>query len=451
MSRRWRISTTRRAKFFAVPSSQTVFPVGIPSAEAWGIPTINDGVVRPVGIPSAEAWGTPTITPGAVTVSPVGIPSAEAWGTPSLTITFDLTTLKRTARPIIGYDLICVGRIMQPSGAPSFVPIDSLNWQGLNYVDELSKIPSLQASTQIRTLSDDVVQRLRNLRQMPCELWLIRDGERVFSGPLTVWSTQSETLTMQAIGALGYTSYWTLDTDLVFSNVDQFTIVKTLVDSWQTSSYGNFGIDTSNIGTSGVTRDATYKKIENHNIGQRILELGKRENGFDIAVDPNTRELQLSYPQRGYDRSEGEDAVIFDELSITSNDIAASVAPGDVASDAMGAGTGTGDPIWATVFNPDIRAQFGRTSVSESFDGVSEPTTLNDHLLGLLNARNEALLNPGPNLRVVADTALSSYGVGDTVAYKLHARLGVEGSFRIRKRSVSVDKTGVENVTLEFT
>jgi hypothetical protein len=45
---------------------------------------------------------------------------------------------------------------------------------------------------------------------------------------------------------------------------------------------------------------------------------------------------------------------------------------------------------------------------------------------------------------------LSAYGVGDTVAYRVHDLLGVDGAFRIRKRSVSVDTNTVEQVKLEF-
>lgn len=453
MSRRWRIAATlRRARFFPLPPSltQTVFPSSIPSAESFGTPFINDGVVRPSSIASAESFGTPTITPGPTSVSPTSIVTAESFGTPSLTITFDLARLHRTTTHDLGYELVCVGRLMQPSGPPTFVEIDSILWNGLNHTEELSRPSSLQASAPIETLSEEVLQRLRRMRELPCEMWLYRDGQHVFSGPLTAWSTQGETMTLYAPGLLGYLRYWTIDSDQVFSQVDQFTIVKTLVDNWQNSEYGNFGIVTANVGTSGVVRDATYKRSENHNVGQRVEELGKRENGFNISVDPLTRELQLRYPQQGIDRSTGADAVVFDELSITSTDVAASVAPGDVASDAMATTTGSADPLWATVFDSAVRAQFGRTSVTESFDGVTEADTLNAHLNDMLATRQDALLVPGPNLRVVADIPLSDYGVGDTIAYRLHDRLGVFGNFRIRKRSVSIDKDGVENVTLEF-
>lgn len=66
-----------------------VFPSGIPSAEAFGTPTVTRAgsvVVLPTGIPSAEAFGTATVTrQGAAQIIVPGIPSAEAFGNPTVT------------------------------------------------------------------------------------------------------------------------------------------------------------------------------------------------------------------------------------------------------------------------------------------------------------------------------------------------------------------------------
>lgn len=451
MSRRWRIwNRLPRGRYFALPpilDQRITVDNGIPSAEAWGTPFVNDGVVRPTSIASTEAWGTPTVTPGSVTVTvDNGVASSESWGTPFLTLTFDLTTLTRTARTAIGYELVCVARIMQPSGSPQFVEIDDIKWEGLAYTDELSRPQSLQAAAPVETLPESVLTRLRDLRRNPCELWLYRNGQKVFAGPLLAFNTQGGTMTFNAQGLLGYLRYWFIDTDTTFTQIDQHIIVQTLVNNWQNTDYANYGIDTSAIAASGVLRDHTYKVAENHNIAQRVEELGKRINGFDTAVDPTTRQLQLFYPAQGSDRSND---VVFDEMSITSVDIACSVAPGDIASDAQGTGTGS-EVIWNTVSDSEVRATFGRAAVAESFDGVQEESTLLDHLNGLLASRKEALLVPGPSMRVTSDVPLSAYGVGDVVSFRLHQRLGIEGTFRIRKRVVSVSDTGVEKVTLEF-
>lgn len=428
----------------------TVSPTGIASGEAFGTALVNDGAVRPAGIASAQAFGTATITPGPVTLSPTGIGSAENFGTPKITVTFDLSKLDRRARQATGFELLAVARVPQPSGPPMLLTVDPIAWKGLSWVDELSKPQQLNASVSVNLLTDDVIKRLRKLHELPTELWLYRNGRLVFAGPWLGWSIQGDTLTMSAAGMLAYVKYMYVTSDLVFANTDQFAIVKAMIDHWQNQAYGNFGIVTSNIASSGVTRDATYKKVELHNIAQRIEELGKRENGFDMEVDPTTRELKLWYPKQGTDRSTGEDAVVFDKLTVTSSNVSCSAAPGDVASDAYGTGTGTGDPVYSAYSDTELLAKFGKAGVTESFDGVSEQATLDDHVRAAQLARNAALLIPAPGLRSIPDVDLSAYNVGDTVAYQLHARLGIEGAFRLRKRTVTVSDNGVEQTTLEF-
>lgn len=455
MSRRFRWPVRglrRRANFFPQPPSATQFiaVTGIPSAEAFGTANVTDSAIRPTGIASGGAFGTAALSAGPATVSPSGIGSAEFVGTAFFTSTFDLTRVHRTTRPHTGFELLAVARVPQPSGAPTFIVVDPIQWKGLSWVDELSKPQTLNASCSISSLTEPIVQRLRKMHELPTELWLYRDGQIVFAGPWIGWNVQQETITFQATGLLGYLKYMTVTSDLVFKQVDQFAIVKGLVDHWQNQSYGNFGISTAQIPASGVLRDATYKQKELHNILQRVTELGARDNGFDIEVDPTTREMNLWYPQQGNDRSSGEDAVVFDSLSVTSTNVQCSAAPGDVASDAYGTGTGTQDPAYASFSDPELLVKFGRTSVTKTFDGVSDQNTLNDHVKALQNARDIALLIPGPGVRTVADADLSSYNVGDTVSYQLHARLGIDGAFRVRKRTVTVSQAGVEKSALEF-
>jgi hypothetical protein len=69
-----------------VPGVTTLIPSGIPSEEAFGTPTLT-AVVKPTGIPSGEAFGTAAVLPGPVTLVPTGIASAEALGTPVVTLT----------------------------------------------------------------------------------------------------------------------------------------------------------------------------------------------------------------------------------------------------------------------------------------------------------------------------------------------------------------------------
>lgn len=353
----------------------------------------------------------------------------------------------------VQYELVCMARIPQTTGPPLLLAVDPIDWTGLSYTDELSKPQQLQAGCQISGLTDAVVQRLRNLDELATELWLYRLGKLVFAGPLLGWQVQGEALTFNASGLLAYLKMMVIQQDLVFSQVDQFTMAHTMVDQWQSLDYGNFGIDTSDPSLSGVLRDGTYLQKELHNVAQRVTDLGARQNGFDVSVDPSSRRFTLDYPIKGVDRSTGEDAIVFDDRNVTSPNIVASAAPGDVASEGYGTGTNSGaggDTLFSVASNLELRARYGRSAVTATFDGVSQQDTLDAYTQGLVDARGNVLLVPGPDVRVTPDSDLGSYDVGDTVSYTLHSRLSVAGAFRIRKRQVTVSKTGQESTSIQF-
>lgn len=355
-------------------------------------------------------------------------------------------------RPTNIYDLVVVARIPQPSGPPTFVEVDPIEWRAIEYTNTLNKPQNLQASCQIASLTEPVLQRLRSLHTLATELWLYRNGRIVFAGPLQGWQTQGETLTLRARGLQHYLRMMVVDSDKRFEQADQFAMVKWMVDQWQALEYGNFGIDTSGVTTSGVLRDGTYLRSELHNVGQRVEDLGARRDGFDLDVDPSTRRLQLYYPLKGTDRSTGEDSIVLDTRNITSSDMLCSVAPEDLASEAYGSGSEVGQDqaLLSVQSNPNLRAVYGRTAVTASWYDVSQQATLDAHTAGLLDIRDTALILPGPRVRVTPDADLDSYGVGDTVTYDLLEPLGVSAAFRIHEQRVVVAPTGDESVDLEF-
>lgn len=450
------------AEVFGTPGvapGQEVGPVGgIPSAEALGTPTVTPGtaVLRPSGIPSGQAFGVPTLVPGTVTLGPVGIPSAEAFGDPRLRFGLAETDLPRAYSrttipyPEVQYELVCVARIPQQSGPPLLIEMDPIDWTGLSYGEELSKAASLDASCQMSKLTEPVLQRLRNPTGLATELWLNRQGVRVFAGPLVGADIKGEDVKLQCRGLLHYLRGFAVTTDLVFTGVDQALIVQALINHHQALAYGNYGLVTTGLAPTGVARDVTYLRKELHNIGLRIEEMGRSALGFDIEVDPVTRAVQLWSPQQGVDRSVGEDAIVFDARNVTSGGVLISAAPGDVATDALVTGTSGDTTYYAEAFNADLRATFGRTTVTGTFDQVADQATADGHALGLVSARGAPLIVPGPGLRTTADADLSAYSVGDTVSYQVHERLGINGAFRLRKRTVTVQKTGQESTAVEF-
>lgn len=351
------------------------------------------------------------------------------------------------------YELVVVARIPQANGPPHFIEVDPIEWSSLTYTNTLSQPQELEATCQLTSVTEPVLQRLRSPDINATELWLYRNGQVVFAGPLAGWrSSGDETLSISAKGLLAYLRLMMVTADLRFDQVDQFAIVKALVDHWQNQEYGNFGVDTANVALSGVLRDASYLKVEQHNIGQRVEELGRRENGFDVEVDPASRQLQLWYPGKGIDRSTGEDAIVIDERNITSSDVVCSVAIGDLASEAYGSGSSAGgdSTLWSEKANLELRSKYGRSAVAASWSDVSRQETLDDHTLGLLNARGAALIVPGPKTRVTPDADLADYSEGDTINYTLSGALGVTGAYRIRRQRIAVSSTGQESVDLEF-
>lgn len=358
------------------------------------------------------------------------------------------------ARPslAITHELVVVARVPQASGPPALMEVDAVTWSGLSWTDELSKPQTLTAGCKIASLTEPILQRLRAPADLPTEIWLYRNGKLTFAGPLLGAQVQGESLSLTARGLLAYLDFMAIEApDLVFTQTDQTIMAKTMVDRWQATPYGHFGIDTTGIVPSGVLRDGTYLYREDHKVGRRIVELGARINGFDTAVDPASRQLILAHPRQGQDRSSGEDAVVFDASNITSPNLVWSAAPGDVASDVFGTGTGSSsDPVYGHQFNEQLRARFGRCATFATFDGVSEQGTLDDHLAAMRDVRGQIVTVPGPDTRVTPDSDLDGYDVGDTVSYALHELLSVQAPFRLLKRQVTASQTGQEAVSVAF-
>jgi hypothetical protein len=360
-------------------------------------------------------------------------------------------SLRPKADTTVKYEVVCVARVPQVSGSPTFIEVDPIDWTSITHNQVLNNPDSVSIEVKVEKLTEPILQRLRTPHELPTEIWIRRNGKQVFAGPLLGGSVSGEALSLEAQGIEAYAKMWFVASDLDFQNVDQCTIAVTLINQWQTLDYGNFGIDTSQAGVSGVLRTLALPAAELHNVYERINDFTSMADGFDWSIDPASRMLELYSPQRGVDRSFGEDAIIFDQRNVTSSDLAFSVSPGDLASDGLATATASGSdtPLVATFANSELRARYGRTGVTANFQSPDQGA-LDAATQALVQARGAVLLIPGPNARVTIDSDLSSYDVGDTIGYQAHSRLSVSGAYRIRKRVVRVAETGTESVSLEF-
>jgi len=344
--------------------------------------------------------------------------------------------------------LEAVARTPAASGPPTLTVIGPIPFVNLAFDDELNRDGSMNFSVRPERLPATVRDRLRDLAAAPLEVALRRGGQTVFAGPVWTWGLQGGTLSVNCRGLGGYLRYMMLDAvtgTLSWASQDQHLTAKALVDAWQSLPYGHFGIDTSAITPSGVTRQRTYVHTERHEIYQRLVELCE-SGGFDWHVDPTTRQLVLDHPTRGVDLSA---SVHLDLRNITSGDESASVAAGDLASEAFGVGSAD-PPATSQQANTTLRASFGRVGVSETFD-VSEQATVTSHTTRLLGERASMLRVPGPGLMPVRDADVGDFGVGDRVSYVYDAGLGVvERADRVARLQVQVDEGGGVEMAVEF-
>lgn len=351
------------------------------------------------------------------------------------------------------FDPVLVSRVPALAGTPILTVVDRLVVDNISYTTELNRPGSATLSCPVRGLSSTAQGRLNDLKAFPSEVWIYVDSTLAWAGEVQTWQVQGQTLNINCVGLLGYTFRMGVTSDLTYTTIDQFTIAKGLVDHWQALNYGNYGIDTSTVGTSGVTRDRTYLRNELHNIGQRLQELGAVSNGFDIKVDPSTRKLVLTNPQQGTDLSA---SIVFDNRNIDNASVSVSVAPDDLVSDVAATSTatdtaGNNTTLYSIRTTAGVQSSFGRGWAGISFSDVSAQTTLDGHADAYLNARASAMVQPGITIipRVGAD--IGGFNVGDTCAYSYDCGVGVQTlTPRLAKVTVTIDSSGEKRMRLDF-
>jgi hypothetical protein len=221
-------------------------------------------------------------------------------------------------------------------------------------------------------------------------LWIEEDEVLVAGG--IVWTTEpnlrSRTLRVSAAGPLSYLDRRRIPENTQFENIDQFEIVRTLVDAVQGASAGDIHLQVRPDTDSGVKRDRSY--AINKYVGEAIAELSRVENGFDLreefAYDAQQRPtwaLRLGYPFLGR---------VYPQLlwyrEIPGQPLAGNIAeyrwPSDGASSAnhwlaLGAGTGSGQLIASAIDTTETDAGYPQLDGISSYLDVIEPETLAAH------------------------------------------------------------------------
>jgi len=351
------------------------------------------------------------------------------------------------------FEVVLASRVPQSGTTPTLTIVNRLVCDSITYTDELNRPGSAQLSCPVQAMTSDVKARLVDLGALPSEAWIYADSVLVWAGEIQTLNIQGQSVTLGCVGLLGYLFRMGVITDLTYAAVDQFTIAVGLVNQFQTQTYGNYGIDTSTVGTAGVVRDRTYLRNELHNVGQRVTELGAVLDGFDLRVDAITRKLVLTSPVSGTDLSA---TVFFDQLNIDSASVAVSIAPGDLVSDVASTSTftstaGVNSTLYSIRTTSALQSTYGRSWDSFSSSNVANQATLDGAGDAYLSPRAKQLFQPGVTVVPRAFPDVASFHPGDTVTYSYDAGLGLQTlTPRVAKSTVSVDSSGKTRMLVEF-
>lgn len=351
------------------------------------------------------------------------------------------------------FEVVLVSRVPQSATSPTLTVLDRLIVETISYTEELNRPGTATFGCPVRSMSSTVTSQLADLAANASEVWVYADSSLVWAGEPQTLNIQGQTVQLDCVGLLGYTFRMGVVADLVYSATDQFTIAAGLINQFQSQTYGNYGIDTSTVGTSGVTRDRTYLRNDLHNVGQRLTELGAVSDGFDMKVDPITRKLVLTSPQQGSDLSA---SVFLDERNIDSAQISVSVSPDDLVSDVAATGSSTtsagiNSVLYSARTTASVQTSYGRSWHGMNFDGISVQATLDGAGDAYLATRNKQLFQPGVTVFVNANADIGSFHVGDTITYSYDAGLGRQTiALRVAKLTVDVNSSGAQRQKVEF-
>jgi len=364
----------------------------------------------------------------------------------------------------VQYECVIVSRAMNISSAPTFTELDRIiELENLFWSKELNNDGMASVSTRPERLSDLIKTRLLSPDTLPMELWIYRAGVKVYAGPVIGYQIQgvNNTITFQSRGLPYYMRWMFLTTDMTNASIDKFTAVKNLVDHWQNQNYGNFGIVTSGIGTSGDTVAIDYKRTEIVNIQEAISKLSNPElaNGFDFHVDPITRALTLYNPQRGTDKST---TVVIDERIMEGGiSVFFDLTAGDFATTVVGSATGflLDGALWTQKENATRRAQFGYAGLGAKWNDIEIQSTLDGYAQALADLHSNFSVSlsgtsgegEGGSAAIFPVTGITPIDIdpGDTVTFAPDLGFGQISIERdITNVNVSVSPEGEESIGL---
>lgn len=324
---------------------------------------------------------------------------------------------------------------------------------GLSVTDAISTAQKATVSFLPEIQTPNVRQWIGN---PAAEVWITRNNERIFAGPILARSAQPRgdggtSISLQCQGLWAYLYRLLIDPDAgrVFTQEEQIGIARDLINEAQAKDYGNYGLDTSGMVDDAVLRNRTYEAGKIHKVAQRVEELAAVQNGFEFSVDPATRVVTTGSPTIGLDLSA---SVNLDRASIASSGASWSQGPEDIVTDAY-AISNTNTPEGLVVghaIDDPLREAYGRSEMGAAYQGVTDQTTINEHAADLAGQRSAPLFVPSAKVWGLG-LDLDNLAPGNLVAFAYDYGLGLEsGTVRIEERTLAIDEKGEESAVVKL-
>lgn len=118
-------------------------------------------------------------------------------------------------------------------------------------------------------------------------IYVERDGVLIWGG--IIWSRtyaeESGTCQLSAQTFESIFDHVALQNNFIHQNQDQLFIFKAVIEAIQVQSHNDFGIDTEQIGTSGVMKTVLVPGYEYHMAQEVVDQLIDADDGFDYTID----------------------------------------------------------------------------------------------------------------------------------------------------------------------
>ena len=340
------------------------------------------------------------------------------------------------------YEVVAYSRTPVQAAAPTFVELGHI-FVTAGSQGQATESGGLSWSKEL--FSDGA--RLLDMANKPTELGIFRDGVLMQRGPLIAWQIQGETLTLIARGLSYYLRYMFVTSDLTF-NQDQAFIVRDLIDHHQDKDWGDFGLDTTGITTHSQTREIEYFAGELINIYEEIRDLAEIDGGFDMVVDPDTRDVVLTSPTLGTTKA----ASILDARVIHSPNMSSVVTAGQFGSTGLAGGVdANGVRIQSSSVNTTVRNNWGLSHVGRAVPGADNQAFVDASAIRVKDIVSDELLTPSKKYFSATGISVDDFDIGDTITFDYDAGFGrLTKDVRVQNMFISVTAGNLETLSLDF-